>query len=158
MSIKQNRVNVFRDLLSTKVLKSSDALYSIFTSDVLELTKTVDRPDDYYMEGDDITFNISIKNNGDKIVRNFVIKDEMEKTLLTVENNEYMVTATHGVIAQEDNIVIISELTLLPGEEALISISGLISTEEEDSEQEEIEESNEDNQEVEYFSFNEKTY
>ncbi len=161
MSIRQNKVNAFRDLLSTKSLKTSEVDYSIFTSNVLEMTKTVDKPDDYYMEGDDITFNITLKNNGNKIIRNFVIKDELESTILPIDNNEYMVTTTHGIITQENNVVIISEITLSPGEDAMITISGVIAEAVEETvenEIENIEEDLEDEEEIEYFSFNEKDY
>ena len=65
MSNKTSTVKIFKNH-EDKSLQKAEANFSVFSEDVLEMKKTVDRPEEYYTEGDPISFTISLKNTGDK--------------------------------------------------------------------------------------------
>lgn len=125
MSQNTGVVKVLKQAKSTKVLKEGYALFEVFNSDLLELTKTVCKPDDYYIEGDEITFTIYLRNLGDKCLRDFSIVDELQSVIVPFDDG-YHITCLNGNIEVEDNIITFSNLTLEPLEDMEITISGLI--------------------------------
>ena len=125
MNKKTSLVKVLKNPDSVKVLKEVGVDFCVFSSDVVEFSKTIDRQNDYYVEGDEITFTIKLKNVGDKRIVNFTLKDELEELVLPFESG-YKVNTTHGQIASYDKPVVINNITLKPQEEATITITGVI--------------------------------
>ena len=79
MNKKTSLVKVLKSADSVKVLKEASVDFCVFNGDVVEFKKAIDRPNDYYVEGDEITFTINLKNVGDKRIVNFTLKDELEE-------------------------------------------------------------------------------
>lgn len=120
-----NKVDLFKNL-NVNSLLSTETNFSIFTSDILSFTKTVDRPNEYYVEGDEIIFTINLKNNGNKKLTNFILKDELEPCVKPF-NDSYKVTTTIGEIKSYTNPITIEKITLDPNQQATITITGLVS-------------------------------
>ena len=93
--------------------------------DRVEFKKAIDRPNDYYVEGDEITFTINLKNVGDKRIVNFTLRDELEEFVLPFEAG-YEVSTTVGQIASYNKPVMVNNITLKPEEEAIVTITGVI--------------------------------
>lgn len=125
MNKKTSFTMVLKNEDSVKVLKDVGVDFSIFSAEVIDLTKTVDRPNDYYVEGDEITFFINLKNIGDKRIVNFTLKDELEEFVLPIEDG-YRVSTTHGQIASYLKPIVINNISLKPGEEAKVVIKGIV--------------------------------
>ena len=125
MNKKTSLVKVLKSPEAVKVLKETGTEFCVFSSDVVEFSKTIDRPNDYYVEGDEITFTIKLKNVGEKRIVNFTLKDELEELVLPFEEG-YKVRTTHGQVQSYDKPVVINNITLKPGEEAMITITGVI--------------------------------
>lgn len=125
MNKKTSLVKVLKNAEGDKVLKQVSADFCIFNGDVVDFNKTICRPDDYYVEGDAITFTIKLKNIGDKRIVNFTLKDELEEFVLPYEAG-FVVTTTTGQIGSYNKPVMINNITLKPQEEAVITITGII--------------------------------
>ena len=125
MNKKISLVKVLKNSESVKVLKEATTDFCVFSSDVVEFLKEVDRPNDYYVEGDEITFTIKLKNVGDKRIVNFTLQDELEEFVLPFEAG-YKVCVTTGQIASYAKPVRINNITLKPQEEAIVMITGVI--------------------------------
>lgn len=125
MNKKISLVKVLKNEEAVKVLKEASTDFCVFSSDVVEFTKEIDRPADYYVEGDEITFTIKLKNVGDKRIVNFTLKDELEELVLPFEAG-YKVNAAVGQIASYAKPVTINNITLKPQEEAVVTITGII--------------------------------
>ena len=125
MNKKISLVKVLKNADAVKVLKEATADFCVFSSDVVEFTKAIDRPNDYYVEGDEITFTINLKNIGDKRIVDFTLKDELEELVLPFEAG-YKVSTTTGQIASYAKPVTINNITLKPLETAVVTITGVI--------------------------------
>lgn len=125
MNKKISLVKVLKNSESVKVLKEASTEFCIFSSDVVEFLKEIDRPNDYYVEGDEITFTIKLKNVGDKRIINFTLTDELEEFVLPFETG-YKVCTSTGQIASYDKPIKINNITLKPQEEAIVKITGVI--------------------------------
>ena len=125
MNTITNKVDLFKNS-NVGALSTTQTNFSLFSTDVLEFTKTVDRPDEYYVEGDLINFTIKLKNTGDKRITNFVLKDELESCVKTFDGS-YKVNSSIGEIKSYANPVIVERITLDPSQEATITITGLVS-------------------------------
>ena len=125
MNTITNKVDLFKNS-NVGALHTTETNFSLFTTNVLEFTKTVDRPDEYYVEGDLIHFTIKLKNTGDKRITNFVLKDELESCVKTFDGS-YKVNSSIGEVKSYANPVIVERITLDPNQEATITITGLMS-------------------------------
>ena len=125
MNKKTSLVKVLKNAEGIKTLKEASTDFCIFSSDVVDFSKTICRPDDYYVEGDEITFTIKLKNVGDKRIVNFTLKDELEEFVLPFEAG-FVVTTTTGQIGSYNKPVMINNITLKPQEEAVVTIKGII--------------------------------
>jgi uncharacterized repeat protein (TIGR01451 family) len=106
-------------------LKKAEVNYSLFSEGVLQMTKSVDRPEEYYVEGDPINFTITIKNVGDKTITDFKLKDEVEEYIQPFGDN-FKVTASKGQIVSYANPVTVEGITLQPKESMTVRITGKI--------------------------------
>ena len=125
MNKKTSLVKVLKNAEGVKVLKEASSEFCIFSGDVVDFQKTICRPDDYYVEGDEITFTIKLKNIGEKRIVNFTLKDELEEFVLPFETG-FKVSASTGQIAGYQKPVMVNNITLKPQEEAVITITGVI--------------------------------
>ena len=125
MNKKTSAVKILKSADSVKVLKEVTTEFCVFGGDVVDFSKSVDRPDDYYVEGDEITFTIKLKNIGEKSIINFTLKDELEEFILPFEEG-FRVSTTVGQITSYDNPVTVNYISLKPEEEATIVITGII--------------------------------
>ena len=125
MNKKTSLVKILKSADSVKVLKEASTEFCVFNGDVVEFNKAIDRPNDYYVEGDEITFTIKLKNIGEKRIVNFTLKDELEEFVLPFEEG-FEVHATTGQIASYEKPIIINNITLKPQEEAVVTITGVI--------------------------------
>lgn len=125
MNKKTSLVKVLKNAEGIKTLKEASTDFCIFSGDVVDFSKTICRPDDYYVEGDEITFTIKLKNVGDKRIVNFTLKDELEEFVLPFEAG-FVVTTTTGQIGSYNKPVMINNITLKPQEEAVVTIKGII--------------------------------
>ena len=107
-------------------ISSTETSFSLFGDNVIEFTKTVDRPNDYYVEGDLIHFTIHMKNIGDKRICNFVLKDEMESCVKPFEGS-YKVITSLGEVKSYNNPIIVDKITLEPNQEMTVVITGIVS-------------------------------
>ena len=124
MSKKTSSVKVLKNNKSVRALKDASVEFCVFSGDAVEFVKEIDRPDDYYVEGDEITFTIRLKNVGDKQLVDFSMQDEVDD-LLPFENG-FKVCSTVGQIVSYDKPIKINNITLKPQEEAIIKITGLV--------------------------------
>ncbi len=136
MSIIKSLVNMKRDLESKVTLKSQETEFNVFTPDVVELQRVVDKPNDYYFEGDTLTYIITLKNNGIKRISNFTLRDSSVSVLDPMPNGYYEVITTNGEVTFDLDEVIISNITLDVGESLEIRISGIVKSKEESAEEE----------------------
>ena len=125
MNKKTSLVKVLKNPEAVKVLKEAGTDFCVFSSQVVDFSKVIDRENDYYVEGDEITFTIRLKNVGDKRIVNFTLKDELEEIVLPFEDG-YKVNTTTGQIASYAKPVLINNITLKPQEEAVVTITGII--------------------------------
>ena len=125
MSKKISSVKVLKNGGTGKSLREAAVDINIYSSDVVDFTKTIDRENDYYVEGDQITFTIKLKNIGDKRIVNFSLQDDLEEFVLPFEDG-YIVNSTVGQIVSYNKPVMINNITLEPQEEAIIKITGII--------------------------------
>ena len=125
MNKRTSLVKVLKNAEGVKSLKEASVEFCVYSGDVVSFTKEIDRPNDYYVEGDEITFTIKLKNIGDKRVVNFTLRDDLEEFILPFEEGFKVHTST-GQIASYQNPVMINNITLKPNEEALVMITGVI--------------------------------
>ena len=107
-------------------ISSAETSFSLYGDNVIEFKKFVDRPNDYYVEGDTIHFTINMKNVGDKRIVNFVLKDELEACVKPFEGS-YKVLTSLGEVRSYGNPVIVDKITLEPDQEMTVVITGTIS-------------------------------
>jgi uncharacterized repeat protein (TIGR01451 family) len=124
MNNKTSTVKIFKNH-EDKSLQKAEANFSVFSEDVLEMKKIVDKPEEYYTEGDPISFTISLKNTGDKVITNFKLKDELEDYIKPFGDN-YKVVASKGQITSYHNPITIEGITLAPKEVMTVKITGVI--------------------------------
>lgn len=136
MSIIKSLVNMKRDLESKVTLKSQETEFNVFTPNVVQLERVVDKPNDYYFEGDTLTYIITLKNNGIKRISDFTLRDTSVSVLDPMPNGYYEVITTNGEVTFDLDEVIISNITLDVGESLEIRISGIVKSKEESTEEE----------------------
>ena len=124
MNNKTSGVKLFKNS-DTSSLKNAEAKFSVFSEGVLELKKVVDKPDEYYVEGDTISFDIVLKNVGDKTITNFKLQDDLEDFVMPFGDN-FKVTASKGQIVSYARPIIIEGITLAPKETLIVKITGVI--------------------------------
>lgn len=124
MNNKTSSVKIFKND-EEKTLKKAEANFSVFSEGVLEMTKIVDKPEEYYTEGDIISFTISLKNKGDKVITDFKLRDDLEEFVKPFGDN-YKVVTSKGQITSYHHPIVIEGITLAPNEKMDVKITGVI--------------------------------
>lgn len=115
-----------KNLESKKVLKDVEVSFEVFKSEFIELTKEVDRPNDYYFEEDKITYTLKLKNVGTKNIVGFTLKDDIPSRINPLDNGFYDITVDNGEVSFECGHLIISNINLMPQEILIIKILGKV--------------------------------
>lgn len=124
MNNKISEVKIFKNN-EVNTLKKAEANFSVYSEGVLSLKKSVDKPEEYYVDGDSISMNIVLKNIGDKIITDFKLKDDLEDFIKPM-GDTYKVVASKGQIVSYSKPIIIEGITLAPKEEMRVKITGII--------------------------------
>lgn len=124
MNKKISEVKLFKNN-EVNTLKKAEADFSVYSEGVLSLNKFVDKPDEYYVDGDPINLFIILKNVGDKIITDFKLKDDLEDFIKPM-GETYKVVASKGQIVSYTKPIVIEGITLAPKEEMTVKITGLI--------------------------------
>mgnify|MGYP000980894335 CR=1 FL=1 len=91
----------------------------------LMVYEQVDRQDNLYYPGDEITFSIICFNDSDEVITNILIKDIIPDEVYPI-NEAFLVSTTKGTIDQEGNIITITINELASKEIVLIKITGKV--------------------------------
>lgn len=109
-----------------KPLGKSEVEFNICDGSVLIMNKTVDKVDECYFSGDKITFTITIKNNGNKKISGLKFSDEIPDEINPLDNNEYLISSTSGIISQNNHNVLIEQIVILASQTVTITITGVV--------------------------------
>lgn len=126
MDITKSFAYLSKNTDKSHVLKEVKTDFKIYQEKYITLTKVVDRPEDYYYVGDDITFIITMKNIGDKNIRAFTYRDDIPMIISPTDSGYYEVITPLGDVSFEDNYVVIGDIDLSPGMEIEILITGKV--------------------------------
>ena len=121
-----NNGQLYNDATQTSLVSSAAATFNVLADNTITMTKTVDRPGEYYASGDNITFTITITNTGTLPVNDLFFTDTIDSIVLPVTGNEYTVTATGGTITSLINPVTVSDIDIGAGGTVVITITGII--------------------------------
>ena len=124
MNNKSSGVKLFKHNEENS-LKKAEANFSVFSEGVLELIKIVDKPEEYYVSGDEISFDIVLKNIGNKVITDFKLKDDLEEFIQPFGEN-FKVIASQGQIVSYTKPIIIEGITLAAGETMTVKITGVV--------------------------------
>lgn len=124
MNNKISEVKIFKNS-EVNTLKKAEANFSVYSEGVLSLKKSVDKPEEYYVDGDSINLNIVLKNIGDKTITDFKLRDELEEFIKPM-GETYKVVSSKGQIISYSKPIVIEGITLAPNEEMTVKITGLI--------------------------------
>lgn len=124
MNNKTSGVKLFKNS-EVNTLKQAEANFSVYSEGVLALNKFVDKPEEYYVDGDSINMFIILKNVGDKTITDFKLKDDLEDFIKPF-GETYKVVASKGQIKSYEKPIIIEGITLAPKEEMTVKITGVI--------------------------------
>ena len=124
MNNKTSGVKLFKNS-EVNTLKQAEANFSVYSEGVLALNKFVDKPEEYYVDGDSINMFIMLKNVGDKTITDFKLKDDLEDFIKPF-GETYKVVASKGQIKSYEKPIIIEGITLAPKEEMTVKITGVI--------------------------------
>ncbi len=124
MNNKTSGVKLFKNS-EVNTLKQAEANFSVYSEGVLALNKFVDKPEEYYVDGDSINMFIILKNVGDKTITDFKLKDDLEDFIKPF-GETYKVVASKGQIVSYVKPITIEGITLAPKEEMTVKITGII--------------------------------
>ena len=121
-----NVAQVYNDAVQTELVSEANTTFNVLADGTITMTKTVDRPGEYYVPGDTITFTITITNNGTLPVNDLFFTDTLDEVVDPINGNEYTVTSTAGTITSRLNPVTVSDIEIGAGETVVITITGRI--------------------------------
>ena len=126
MDTKTNVGELFLDSSATEEITTASATYTVFPSDAIEMTKTVDRPGEIYYTGQPITFTITITNNGTETLTGLRFTDTIDPSVVPSSGTDYTVTTSSGTVTSATSNVIVDGIEVLPSGSVTITISGVI--------------------------------
>lgn len=122
----ENIGEVFSDDTLTTLVDSASATFDIADANTITMTKTVDRPNETYFSGDNITFTITITNNGTSLVTGLVFRDVINENVEPISGTDFVVTATSGTVTSSATPVVVSDINITAGSTIVITITGRI--------------------------------
>ena len=121
-----NTGELYTDSSASTLFDSASVTFNVANASILTMTKTVDRPNEFYLPGDSITFTITITNTGDSAINGLLFRDTIDPAVAPVNGNDFTVTTTAGTITSDDSTVEISDIDIGPGGTVVITITGRI--------------------------------
>ena len=122
----ENVGEVYSDDTLTTLVDSATTTFDIADENTITMTKTVDRPNETYFSGDNITFTITITNNGDSTVTGLVFRDVINENVEPINGSDFTVTATSGTVTSSASPVTVSDINITAGSTVVITITGRI--------------------------------
>ncbi|MBR3891126.1 MAG: hypothetical protein IKJ30_03550 [Bacilli bacterium] len=126
MDTKTNTAELFLDTSATEEIASANVNFSVFPSDAIVMSKTVDRASGFYLSGDPITFTITISNESSNPVNGLFFRDVIDASVIPETGTNYDVTTTSGIITSYDSPVTVSDINIPANGNVVITISGVI--------------------------------
>lgn len=123
---KENTGMVYNSDEARTLLTSASTTFLVADDNTLTMTKTADKENEYYFSGDQITFTITISNNGTVAINDLTFSDTLDEVIVPVSGTEYTVTTTSGTIASSANPITINNIDIPAGETVTIIIVGKI--------------------------------
>ncbi len=122
----ENTGNVYSDDTQANLLATDTVTFAIAQEGVITMTKVVDRPGELYFRGDEITFTITITNNGTVAANNLFFVDEIDESVVPLVGTNYEVTTTSGTVTSAANPININNIDIPAGGTVTIIIVGRI--------------------------------
>ena len=121
-----NTGEVYTDDTLTTLVDNAVATFNVADASTITMTKTVDRPGETYFSGDNITFTITITNNGTSLVTGLVFRDIINAVVEPITGTDFTVTTTSGVVTSSASPVVVSNIDIAAGVTVTITITGKI--------------------------------
>jgi len=107
-------------------MKDYKSIGNIYVDERLSILEKVDKEDNIYYVGDEITITIICINSSNQVIDNVLIKDILPSEVIPLDNNGYLVEASKGEIKQSSNIIEVKVDKLEPNEAIKIIIKGKV--------------------------------
>ena len=121
-----NTAQVFENATATTPLETAEATFTTFDINDLVMTKTVDRPGEIYFTGQQITFTITIENNGTEDLSGLRFTDTIDPSINPVSGTDFTVTTTSGTVTSATSNVIVDGISVPAAGTVTITITGVI--------------------------------
>lgn len=108
-------------------MKDSRNNTNIYVDERLSILEKVDKEDNIYYPGENITFTIICINNSDEKIYNILIKDTLPNEVIPLDENGYYVETSKGEIKQKGNIIEVVVDSIKPKEAIRLIIRGKVS-------------------------------
>lgn len=122
----ENTGRIYSDDTQTVLLAEDTVTFQVAQEGLITMTKVVDRPGELYFPGDEITFTITITNNGTVAANNLFFVDAIDASVEPITGTNYQVTTTSGVITSAANPININNIDIPAGGTVTIIIVGRI--------------------------------
>ena len=122
----ENTGRIYSDDTQAVLLAEDTVTFQVAQEGVITMTKVVDRPGELYFPGDEITFTITITNNGTVAANNLFFVDAIDASVEPITGTNYQVTTTSGVITSAANPININNIDIPAGGTVTIIIVGRI--------------------------------
>ena len=126
METKTNTGELFLDSTATDEIATAQVQFSVFPSDSIVMTKTVDRESGFYLSGDPITFTVTIQNQSASPITGLYFRDVIDPSVIPSVGTNYVVTTTSGTITSYDSPVTVSDIVVPANGNVVITIQGVI--------------------------------
>ena len=126
MDTKTNTGELFLDSTATNEIASASVNFDVFSSQAIEMTKSVDRESGFYLSGDPIVFTITITNQSANAITGLFFRDQIDASVIPQTGVNYDVTTTSGTITSYDNPVTVSDISIPANGTVTITISGVV--------------------------------
>jgi hypothetical protein len=114
---------------NNNIIEDTSVTVNVADADTLIMSKTVDKPDQFYFQGDSIVFTITISlpASAESKMYGITFEDQIPPQVTLPTTSPYGVTTTEGnIVPVTDNLVKITGIDLDPGETVTITITGTI--------------------------------
>lgn len=122
----ENTGRIYSDDTQSVLLAEDTVTFQVAQEGLITMTKVVDRPGELYFPGDEITFTITITNNGTVAANNLFFVDAIDASVEPITGTNYQVTTTSGVITSAANPININNIDIPAGGTVTIIIVGRI--------------------------------
>ena len=122
----ENTGRIYSDDTQSVLLAEDTVTFAIAQEGVITMSKVVDRPGELYFPGDEITFTITITNNGTEAANNLFFVDEIDASVVPATGTNFEVITTSGTVTSAANPININNIDIPAGGTVTIIIVGRI--------------------------------